>query len=45
LNAAVFEPGVLEVDGTELSVDASAPFPGTIEETEDGLTLRWPTSR
>jgi hypothetical protein len=45
VNAAVFEPGVLEVEGTDLSVESSAPFPGAIEETEDGLTLRWPTSR
>jgi hypothetical protein len=43
--AAVFEPGVLEVAGTELALDSSEPFPGTVEETEEGLALRWPTSR
>lgn len=42
LDAMVFQPGVLEVTGTDLTVDASAPFPGVVEHTDDGLVLRWP---
>lgn len=39
LDAMAF-PGVLEVSGTDLTVEAEGtPFPGTIEETDDGLVL------
>jgi hypothetical protein len=44
LNAMVFEPGVLEVEGTDLAIDQSAPFPGEIEETDEGIVLRYPVS-
>jgi hypothetical protein len=43
LDAVVFERGVLEVTGTDLTIDASAPFPGEVETTGDGLVLRAPT--
>jgi hypothetical protein len=38
----VFEPGVLEVTGTELTLDQhGTPFPGAVETTDDGLVLRF----
>ena len=40
VHAMVFEPGALEVTGTDLSIDQSGPFPGTIEPTDDGLVIR-----
>jgi hypothetical protein len=41
LNAIVFEPGVLEVEGTELTIETSRPFPGAVEDTDDGIVIRW----
>jgi hypothetical protein len=41
LDAMVFERGVLEVTGTDLRIEtAGTPFPGTIDETDDGLVLK-----
>lgn len=42
LDALVPERGVLEIVGTELSIESSATFPGTIDDTDDGIVLRWP---
>jgi hypothetical protein len=39
--ALVPAAGVLEVEGRDLTIDSSAPFPGSIEETDDGLVIRW----
>ena len=40
LDAMVFEPGVLEVTGTDLRIESSGtPFPGRIEETDEGLKI------
>ena len=41
LDAMVFEPGVLEVTGTDLHVDLApdSTFPGRIEHTEEGLKI------
>ena len=44
LDAMVFEPGVLEVEGTDLAIDQSAPFPGDIDETDDVIVIRYPVS-
>jgi len=41
VNALVPTRGVLEVEGSELTIESSAPFPGTVEATEDGLVVRW----
>jgi hypothetical protein len=42
LDAMVFEPGVLEVTGTELTLDQhGTPFPGAVETTDDGLVIRF----
>ena len=42
VNAVVFEPGVMEIEGTDLTLDSSSPFPGDVETTDGGLVLRWP---
>jgi hypothetical protein len=41
VTALVPTAGVLDVEGTDLTIDSSAPFPGEIEETDDGLVIRW----
>lgn len=41
VSATVFEPGVLEVEGADLTIEESAPFPGTVEHTDDGIVIRW----
>lgn len=45
VNAMVFEPGVLEVEGGDLTVDQQGTFPGDIETTDEGLVLRVSQSR
>jgi hypothetical protein len=45
LDATVFEPGVLEVDGAELTVESNGAFPGTIDDTEPGKLVIRSTSR
>jgi hypothetical protein len=40
VNAMVFEPGVLEVEGTDLEIDQEGELPATIETTDDGIVIR-----
>lgn len=40
LDAAVFEPGVLEVTGSDLTVETEGELPGVIDATDDGITIR-----
>ena len=40
VSAMVFEAGVLEVEGSDLTVEQQGTFPGDIETTDEGLVLR-----
>ena len=43
VSATVHVPGVLEVEGSDLTIEQSGAFPGDLDTSTDHLVVRWPS--